>query len=199
MRRLLVPALVLAGVALRVPAGASTWEIDPAHTATQFAVRHLMVSTVRGEFTKTTGSVEVDDADYTKSKIQATIDSSTIDTRVAKRDEHLKSPDFLDVAKFPTITFVSKKVEKAGEGHYKVTGDLTLHGVTREVTLDVEGPSAPVKDPMTGNPRAGAQATAVINRKDFGVNWNGILFRGGFVVSDDVEITVDAEAILYEA
>ena len=191
MREVLVLISILTG---SVAAGASTWQIDPNHTSVDFAVRHLMVSTVRGQFAKTAGSAESDDQDYSKAKVTATIDADSIDTRVAKRDAHLKSPDFLDVAKYPTITFASKRVEKAGEGHWKVVGDLTLHGVTREVTLDVEGPSAPVKDPM-GGIRAGAHATTKINRSDFGIAWNKALDGGGVLVGDEVAISIDVEAV----
>ncbi len=171
MRKLLIV------VALGLPAlaRAATWTLDPAHTSVQFSVRHLMVSTVRGAFGKVTGTVQVDEKDLTRSKIQATIDAASIDTRIEKRDAHLKSPDFLDVAKYPTITFVSKKIEQVDPGHFKVTGDLTLHGVTREVSLDVEG-------------------TTKINRKDFGVTWNQALEAGGVAVGDEVTITIDVEA-----
>jgi len=124
---------------------------------------------------------------------QATIDAASIDTRVEKRDTHLKSPDFLDVARYPTIVFVSKKVEAGAPGHFKVIGDLTLHGVTREVSLDVEGPTPEIKDPR-GNTRAGAQATTTINRKDFGLTWNQVLETGGVAVGDEVTITIDVEA-----
>ena len=195
MRRLVLSVVAVVGVALHTLAGATTWEIDPAHTSVGFGVRHLMVSTVRGEFTKVSGTAQADDKDYTKAKIEATIDAASINTRVEKRDAHLKSPDFFDVAKYPTMIFASKKIEKAGEGRWKVTGDLTLHGVTRPVTLDVEGPTPPVKDPMTGALRAGAHATARINRKDFGIMWNKNLDGGGVVVGEDVDITIDVEGV----
>src|SRR5437870_9475977 len=154
MRRLVLSVVAVVGVALHTLAGAATWEIDPAHTSVGFGVRHLMVSTVRGEFAKVSGTVQVDEKDYTKAKIEATIDTASINTRVEKRDAHLKSPDFLDVAKYPTITFVSKKIEQVDPGHFKVTGDLTLHGVTREASRDVEGPTPESSDPG-GNVRAG--------------------------------------------
>ena len=190
MRRLLI------AVALALPslarAGAA-WNLDPAHTSVQFSVRHLMVSTVRGAFGKVTGTVQVDEKDLTRSRIQATIDAASIDTRIEKRDTHLKSPDFLDVAKHPTIAFVSKKIEQVDPGHFKVTGDLTLHGVTREVTLAVAGPTQEIKDPW-GNSRAGAEATTTINRKDFGLTWNQALEAGGVAVGDEVTITIDVEA-----
>jgi len=191
MRNLVTIGLCL----LAAPAFAEpVWEIDPAHSSIQFSVRHMMVSNVRGAFTKATGSVRGDEKDPLHATIEATIDASSIDTREAKRDEHLRSPDFLDVAKYPTITFKSKKIEKAGDGRYKVSGDLTLHGVTREVVLDVEGPTAVVKDPR-GNMRAGASATTRINRQDFGITWSKSLDGGGVVVGDEIAITIDAESV----
>jgi polyisoprenoid-binding protein YceI len=139
-----------------------------------------------------TGTVNLNEQDVTKSTIDATIDVSSINTGIEKRDEHLRSPDFLDAAKYPTMTFKSKKIEKAGEGKYKVTGDLTLHGTTREVVLDVEGNLTPVKDPM-GKTRIGGMATTKLNRKDFGLAWNRPLETGGVVVGDEVTITIDTE------
>jgi polyisoprenoid-binding protein YceI len=184
--------LVLAG---SVPALAeSVWQIDPAHTSIQFSVRHMMVSNVRGELTKVSGTVRGDEKDPAHATVEATIDAGSIDTRNDKRDEHLKSPDFLDVAKYPTIAFKSKKIEPAGDHGWRVTGDLTLHGVTKEVVLDVDGPSAPVKDPR-GGLRAGAQATTKIDRRDFGITWSKALDGGGVVVGDDIGITIDVEAV----
>jgi polyisoprenoid-binding protein YceI len=177
-----------------VLADADTWQIDPMHTSVEFTVRHMMISNVKGTFQKTTGTVTIDGNDPTTAKIDATIDASSINTRVERRDADLKSPDFLDVAKYPTITFKSTKVEAAGEGKWKVTGDLTLHGVTKPVVLDVEGTGTPIKDPF-GNTRAGASATTKINRKDFGVAYNKALEAGGVVVGDEVSITIDVEAI----
>jgi polyisoprenoid-binding protein YceI len=193
MRRLV--AIVAAILAVSTAARAqSVWEIDPAHTSVQFSVRHMMVSNVRGEFRKVSGTVRADDKDLTKSVIEATIDTGSIDTREPKRDEHLKSPDFLDVAQYPTMTFKSKSITKAGEGQYKVTGDLTLHGVTHEVTLDVTGPTPAVKDPR-GGMRAGAQATTKIDRQDYGVKWSKLMEGGGAVVGNEVSITIDAEGV----
>src|ERR1700687_146208 len=177
-----------------VLAHADTWQIDPMHTSVEFTVRHMMISNVKGTFEKTSETVTVDGSDPTTAKIDATIDASSINTRVEKRDADLKSPDFLDVAKYPSITFISTKVEAAGEGKWKVTGDLTLHGVTKPVVLDVEGTGAPIKDPF-GNTRAGASATTKINRKDFGVAYNKVLEAGGVMVGDEVSITIDVEAI----
>ena len=191
MRRMafLAAALVLAapGRVLAAP-----WEFDPVHTGVHFKVRHLMVSSVRGDFEKVSGKVTYDESDVTKSAADITIDAASINTRVAKRDEDLRSPNFLDVAKFPTITFKSKKVEKAGEGKLKMTGDLTIRGVTREVVLAVEGPTPTIKDPW-GNTRTGGSATMRINRKDFGLMYNKTLETGGLVVGDEVDITIDVE------
>jgi polyisoprenoid-binding protein YceI len=194
MRRfgLFAIAMVLLGSPCLVRA--STWQIDPAHTSAQFAVRHLMVSTVRGTMGKATGVVNLDETDPTKSSVEASIDASGIDTREPKRDQHLKSPDFFDVATYPTITFKSKKVAKVSDTKYQVTGDLTMHGVTKEVALDVEGSPKPFKDPM-GNTRIGGAITTKLNRQDFGIKWNKSLDGGGVVVGDDVTVTVDVELI----
>jgi polyisoprenoid-binding protein YceI len=183
-------------VAFTLPAAAatSTWQIDPAHTAAQFSVRHLAISTVRGAFSKVTGTVTFDDKDASKSSVDVTIDVSTVDTREPNRDKDLMSDHFFDVAHYPTMTFKSTKVEQAGAGKLKVTGNLTIHGVTKEVVLDVDGPSAPVKDPW-GNQRAAINATTKINRQDYGVKWNATMDNGGVVVGDDVSINIDAEMI----
>lgn len=181
----------LAGVALLAVsacAGADTWQIDPAHTAAQFSVRHMGISTVRGAFTKVSGSVQYDAADPSKSTIDVTIDAASVDTRVTMRDNDLRSPAFFDVAKFPTLTFKSRRVEPAGNGMLKVTGDLTIHGVTKEVMLEVEGPSEPMKDPR-GNVHMGASATTKISRKDFGVN------GAAMMVGDEISITIDVELV----
>ncbi|HSP97943.1 MAG TPA: YceI family protein [Candidatus Dormibacteraeota bacterium] len=183
--------LLLAGPAV---AGTTTWQIDPDHTSAQFAIKHLMVSTVRGTMGPVTGTVTIDDGDITKSSVTASVDAKGIDTRNQKRDDDLRSPNFLDVAKYPSLTFTSKKVEKVADGSYKVTGDLTLRGVTREVVLAVEGAPTPMQDPF-GNTKLGGSATTRINRKDFGVNWNKSLDGGGLVVGDDVDITIDIELI----
>ncbi len=174
--------------------GQSNWTIDSAHSAAQFSVRHMMVSNVRGEFGKLTGTAVYDPANPATATVEATIDATTISTREPRRDEHLKSPDFFDVAKYPTITFKSKKVEPAGEGHLKVTGDLTMKGVTKEVVLDVTGLNAEVKD-QRGTARVGASATTRLNRKDFGVSWNRALDSGGVVVGDDVDVILDVELV----
>jgi polyisoprenoid-binding protein YceI len=190
-------ARIAAVLALAVPAmafaGTSTWTIDPAHSHTGFGVKHLVISTVRGEFGKTSGSVVLDDQDITRSTVEATIDATTIDTRVADRDTHLKSPDFFDVAKYPTLTFKSTKIEKAGDGKLKVTGNLTLRGVTRPITLDVTGPTGEIKDPW-GNTRRGLSATAKLNRKDFGLAWSKMI-EAGPVVGDEVAIDLEVELL----
>jgi len=165
-----------------------TWKIDPAHSAAQFAVRHMGISTVRGEFKKVSGIAGYDTADPGKTSLDATIDATTVDTRVDMRDNDLRSPNFLDVQKYPTITFKSKRAEAAGPGKMKITGDLTIHGVTKEVVLDVDGPTSPVKDPR-GNFHIGASATTKINRKDFGVN------GAPGMAGDEISITIDAELI----
>ena len=196
MRHRNLAILTIASLTLATGAFAQTshWDIDPAHSVVGFSVRHMMVSNVRGEFTKLTGSLEGTGNDVTTAKISVTIDATSVNTREPKRDAHLSSPDFFDVAKYPTLTFVSKKVEKAGEGKLKVTGDLTIHGVTKEVVLDVEGPTPEMKDPW-GGIRVGAHATTAINRKDFGLLWNKTLEAGGVLVGDEVAITIDVELV----
>ena len=181
-------------VAAPLAASADTWQIDPVHTTVGFTVRHMMISNVRGQFTKVAGTITAKDSDPASVKVEATIDSSSIDTRSADRDADLKSANFLDVAKYPTMTFKSKKIEPAGTGKWKMGGDLTLHGVTKEVTLEVEGPTAPIKDPY-GNTRAGGSATTKINRKDFGLAWNKALEAGGAVVGNEVTVSIDVEAV----
>jgi len=170
------------------------WQIDPAHSAAHFSVRHLMISNVRGEFTNISGSALINPADPTKSSVEITINAESINTREPQRDEHLRSADFLDVANYPTITFRSKRIEPLGAEIFKVTGDLTIRAVTKEVTLDIEGPTPAVKDPW-GNVRAGVTGSAKINRKDFGVAFNALTETGGVVVGDEVKITVEAELI----
>ncbi len=194
MRSILRIAALLIVAALPCTAQVSTWQLDPAHSAAQFSVRHMMISTVRGDFQKMTGTLQLDEKDVTKSTIEVTIDTSTVDTREPRRDADLKSANFLDVGNFPTITFKSKSVSKAGDGGLKVTGDLTIRGVTKEVVLDVDGPTAALK---AGNQtRRGVSATTKINRQDFGITWSRTLDGGGMVVSDEVSITLDVEFIL---
>jgi polyisoprenoid-binding protein YceI len=170
------------------------WQLDPAHSAAHFSVRHLMISNVRGEFSKVSGSALLNPADLAKSKVEVTIEAASINTREPQRDEHLRSADFLDVANYPALTFRSKRIEALGADNFKLTGDLTIRGVTKEVTFDIEGPTASVKDPW-GNIRAGVSGSAKINRKDYGLVWNALTEAGGVVVGDEVKITIEAELI----
>ena len=170
-----------------------TYTIDPVHSTAGFKVRHLMVSNVRGEFSNLSGKVVFDSETPANSTVEASIDATTVNTRDEQRDGHLKSPDFFDVATFPTITFVSKKVEGAA-GEFKVTGDLTIHGVTKEVVLAVEGPAPEAKDPW-GNVKSGASATTKISRKDFGMHFNMALDTGGVMVGDEIAIHLELELL----
>jgi polyisoprenoid-binding protein YceI len=192
--RIAVTAGLAAALSLPAAAATSTWQIDPAHSSAQFAVKHLAISTVRGAFTKVNGTVQLDDKDITKSSVDVTIDVNSVDTRVPDRDKDLRSDHFFDAEHYPTITFKSKRIEQVAPGKLKVTGDLTIHGITKEVTLDVDGPTAPVKDPW-GNQRIAINATTKINRQDFGVKWNATMDNGGVVVGDEVAITIDAESV----
>jgi polyisoprenoid-binding protein YceI len=185
-------SIVALAALVALPAAASTWDVDPAHTESSFVVKHMMVSNVRGQFGKTTGVIQQDDKDVTKSKAEITIDATTIDTRVDKRDAHLKSPDFFDVEKFPTITFKSTKITKGEGNSLKVDGDLTMHGVTKPVVLKVEYTPETLAG---GKTLRGVTATTKVNRKDFGLNWNKTIEAGGVVVGDEVVITVEMELI----
>jgi polyisoprenoid-binding protein YceI len=176
----------------------TSWNIDSGHSNAQFAVRHMMVTNVRGQFGRMSGTVQWDPKDLAKTAVETTIDATTIDTRNAKRDAHLKSPDFFDVEKFPSLAFKSVKVDRAGEGRLRIAGELTIHGVTKPVVLDVEGPTPEIKGPG-GRARMGASATTRINRKDFGLQWNRPLEAGGWVVGDEVSITIDVELIQQSA
>ena len=177
---------VILSVSLRCAAQTQTWQIDPNHTAAQFSVRHMGISTVRGVFEKTTGVVNFDPANPSKCSIDVTIDVNTVNTRVQMRDNDLRSPHFFDTAKYPTITFKSTRTEVTGPGKLNVTGDLTIHGVTKQVVLDADGPSTTIKDPM-GNMRMGASATTKINRNDFGIT----TMPG--MVGDEIQIVLDVE------
>lgn len=169
------------------------YKVDPSHTHAQFSVRHMMVSNVRGEFTKLEGEAVIDDANIERSSVSVTIDAASISSRDEKRDGHLKSPDFFDVEKFPTLTFKSKAVRKNGV-NIDITGDLTIHGVTKEVVLVVDELTENITDPW-GNARRGARATTTIDRKDFGLVWNANLDKGGVAVGDKVSITLEAEFV----
>jgi polyisoprenoid-binding protein YceI len=168
------------------------WQIDPAHSAAHFSVRHLMISNVRGEFSKLSGNVALDPADLTRSTVEVSLETSSINTREPQRDEHLRSADFFDVANHPAIAFRSTRIAAAGPGHFQLTGNLTIRGVSKEITFNVEGPTPSVKDPW-GNTRSGVVATAKINRKDFGLVWNALVEGGGVMVGDEVSITIEAE------
>lgn len=171
----------------------STWQIDPAHSHVEFAVKHLMISTVRGRMSEFTGEIRLDEADPARSAVHAEIDAASIDTRNEQRDEHLRSADFFDVANHPTVTFDSRTIEGESKEGWRVTGDLTIRGVTRPVTLDMTESGAGV-DPW-GNQRRGFSASAVIDRRDFGLTWNQVLEAGGFALSHDVKVTLDVEAV----
>ena len=192
MSRVALGILVAVTMAVSAAAQAGSWRIDPNHSAAQFSVRHLGVSTVRGAFMKVSGSASYDPADPSKNSVDVTIDASSVDTRVQMRDNDLRSPNFLDVQKYPTITFKSKQSKSAGAGKLEILGYLTIHGVTKEVTLDVDGPSAPIKDPW-GNQRIGASASTKINRKDFGIN------GASGAVGDEISIIIDTELIQPQA
>jgi polyisoprenoid-binding protein YceI len=176
------------------PASTITWKIDPAHSHAEFKVKHMMISNVKGSFSGLNGTLIEDTADPIRSQVEATIDISSISTGDEQRDAHLKSADFFHHEQHPVMTFKSTKIEKKGDEDYAVTGDLTVHGVTKPLTFAVEGPSAPSKDPW-GNTRIGLSATTKINRKDFGLTWNAALETGGILVGEDVQITLDVQFI----
>lgn len=186
--------LVLSFLSLATSAFGADYEIDAQHSEATFSVRHMMVSNVKGTMSNVSGKVSYDPAHPEKSTVEASVDPSTIYTRVTKRDDHLKSPDFLDVPKFPLITFKSTKVAAHGSGKLAVTGDLTIHGVTKSVTLEVDGPSDEAKDPW-GNTRRGASATVKLNRKDFGLTWNKALETGGVLVGEEVGVEIQLEMV----
>ena len=176
------------------PVPVPVYDIDPSHSGAQFKVRHMMIANVKGEFTKVTGKVAFDPASPADSWIDVSIDATTINTREPQRDDHLKSPDFLDVAKFPAITFKSKGVAQLEKDTYEVTGDLSIHGVTQSVALTVDGVTPEAKDPW-GGARRGASASTTINRKEFGLHWNMGLEAGGILIGDEVHITIDVELV----
>ncbi len=190
-----VMVVVVAATLASLPAQAepTSWVIDTAHSRLTFGIKHMTVSTVRGAFGNFSGKVEVNNDDPTTASIQVTIDVASVNTLEPKRDEHLRSADFFDVAKYPTMTFRSKKVEKAGGG-LRITGDLTLRGVTKEVVLTVDELAAPITDPW-GATRVGAHATAKLNRKDFGMTWSKVMDNGGLVVGDEVSVAIDLELV----
>jgi polyisoprenoid-binding protein YceI len=187
--------LVALALLLTVSAAAqtSTWTIDPKHSTAQFTVRHLAISNVSGNFTNVTGTIDLNEKDVTRSQVSAVIDVSSVDTRVPDRDKDLRSPNFFDVEKYPTIEFKSKRIVNSG-GKLQVIGDLTMHGTTREVTLDVDGPTPELNDPW-GNVRRGFSASTTLNRKDFGLTYNHALKTGEAVIGDNVKIQIDLELI----
>jgi polyisoprenoid-binding protein YceI len=169
------------------------WDFDHAHSSVNFTVRHLLVSKVRGRFAKWNGKLELDEADWSRSRVEVEIDVASVDTHEPQRDAHLRSGDFFDAEKHPKMKFVSKRVEQTGKDRLAVTGDLTIRGTTREVALDVERGGLVAKDPW-GRRRAGFTATATINRKDYGVSYNQVLDQGGLALGEDVHITIEIEA-----
>jgi polyisoprenoid-binding protein YceI len=191
--RIAIASAIALVASLSALAQTSTWNIDPAHSTAQFTVRHLAISNVTGNFTKVTGSVVLNEKDMTQSQASASIDVSSVDTRVEARNQDLKSPNFFDVEKYPTIEFKSKRIVSGG-GKLQVIGDLTIHGTTREVTLDVDGPTPELSDPW-GNSRRGFSATTTINRRDFNLTYNNLLKTGEAVVGDNVKIQIDAEMV----
>ena len=194
MKRSLLRGFVAVLLGIPIFAYAATYQIDPDHSNFQFKIRHMTVSNVKGEFKRVNSIVTIDDNDLTRLKVEVILDAASVNTDNAKRDDHLRSEDFFDVAKYPTITFVSRKVTKVDQNRLKVVGDLTIRGVTREVTVDVDGPTPEVRDPG-GNIRRGATGTLKINRKDFGMGWHKTLDNGGLVVGDDVNISVEVELV----
>ena len=189
----MINKLILLATACLPALQAQSWEIDSNHSSAQFSVRHIMISNVKGEFTKVSGKAIYDPKNLAGASLEATIDASSITTREPRRDNHLRSAEFLDVAKFPVITFKSSKFVKTAAG-LSILGDLTIRGVTKPVTLTVDGPSGEVNDPKSG-PKIGASATTKINRKEFGMLYNAVVEAGSFVVGDDVTITLDVELL----
>ena len=179
---------------LTAPQAATTWNLDPVHSVAEFKVKHMMISNIKGQFTGVTGALTLDENNLAGSRVEATIDASTINTREPQRDAHLKSADFFDVDQFPALSFRSTQVKPTGDDVLAVNGDLAIHGVTRQVTFQVEGPTAAGKDPW-GKTRIGLSATTKINRKDFGLTWNAVLETGGILVGDDVTITLELEFV----
>jgi polyisoprenoid-binding protein YceI len=176
------------------PAVTSTWTIDPVHSNAEFRVRHMMIANVRGRFTGVTGKLTYNPTNISQSQVEASVDIATIDTRDPQRDTHLKSPDFFDAEKFPTMTFRSTRVTRHSNGSVAVAGPLTIHGVTKEVEFEVEGPTPPIKDPW-GNTRIGVNATTKIDRREYGLNFNAALETGGVLVGEEVHITLELEFV----
>lgn len=177
-----------------LPQTTTTWNIDPAHAVAEFKVKHMMISNVRGQFGKVSGALTLDESDLASSRVEASIDAASIETRDPQRDAHLRSADFLDVEKYPMLSFKSTRIRVVRNGELSVEGDLAIHGVTRKVVFSVEGPTPPAKDPW-GNTRVAVSATTKMNRKDFGLTWNAALETGGILVGDEVTITLDVEFV----
>ena len=194
MRQIIIALGIVLIFGMPLIAEDASWRIDPLHSGAHFSVRHMMISTVRGEMTGITGSVNYDPKDPARASVEATIDCATVNTGVAKRDAQLKTADFFDVAHYPVMKFKSKRVEKAGEGKLRVVGDLTINASTQEVVLDVDGPTEPIRDPR-GNEKIGLAASTHISRKKFGIIWNEAMESGGVAVADEVAITLDLELI----
>jgi polyisoprenoid-binding protein YceI len=194
MKRIAFLTVIVSFVMVPFLVSGETWQIDPDHSSFQFRVSHMTVSNVKGGFSKSSGVVVIDGNNISNLSVEVKIDAASVDTGHAKRDEHLRGEDFFHVAKYPTITFVSKKVTKGNDDRVQVVGDLTIKSVTKEVSVDVQGPTPEIKDPW-GNIRRGATGTAKINRKDFGILWNKVLDNGGLVVGDDVYISIEVELI----
>jgi polyisoprenoid-binding protein YceI len=178
----------------RTAAATTTWNIDPAHSVAEFKVKHMMIANVKGQFSKVSGVLTLDESELTKSHLDAVIEAASIETRDAQRDTHLKSEDFLYVEKFPTLTFKSTRISLVRDGELAVEGDLSIRGVTRKVVFSVDGPTPPTKDPW-GNTRVAVSATTKINRKDYGLTWNAALETGGILVGDEVTITLEVEFV----
>lgn len=195
MTRVLLAALA---ATMSSVAFASNWEVDPGHSSASFSVRHMMVSNVRGTMGDVSGKVDLNDKDITKSSVDVSIDVKGIDTKNKDRDKHLRGKEFFDVERFPTMTFKSTKIEKGVGEKLKISGDLTMHGVTKAVTFDAEV-AAQVANPFTKAPTRGVSATATINRKDFGLMWNAPIETGGFMVADEVNVTIEAELLKKDA
>ncbi len=175
-------------------AAPTMWNVDPVHSVAEFKVKHMMISNVKGQFTAVKGSLILDETDLTNSRVEASVEAASINTRDPQRDAHLKSADFFDVEKFPMLSFKSTRITRIGDGELAVAGDLAIHGITRNVVFTVEGPTPPARDPW-GNTRVGLSATAKINRKDFGLNWNTALETGGILVGDEVTLTLDVQFV----
>ena len=175
-------------------AATTTWNVDPVHSVAEFKVKHMMISNVKGQFTTVKGVLILDENDLANSRVEASIEAASINTRDAQRDAHLKSADFFDVEKFPILSFKSTRISRVTDGELAVAGELVIHGITRSVLFTVDGPTPPAKDPW-GNVRLGLSATTKINRKNFGLEWNSALETGGFLLGDDLKLELEVSLI----